>query len=296
MPSRTLSAHGAPELMRATRGPTKMGWLFRRSRKVGPFRFTLSKGGLGMSVGVKGARIGIGADGRARSSVSIPGTGLSYRTTAGPGHPVERAGYPSQPQGYPPPPSGGGCLSALMFISGSIGLLGGGVLWVMSSYGTAIGVGVLSVAAGVGGIVRGQRDRERAGLEAEQLQRAHAAHEEELRLNAEQQHQQQLAFAEEQRQRAHAVAEQERRERRERLVAMFGQDGADHVFHRKLWIGAPEAAAIEAFGPPDEVEERALKTKTKRILKYRDALHSARYSVKVTIENGAVVGWEDKDA
>jgi hypothetical protein len=64
---------------------------------------------------------------------------------------------------------------------------------------------------------------------------------------------------------------------------------------RAEWADAPEQAAVEVFASPDEVEERILKTKTKRILKYRDVMHAGRYSAKVTIENGAVVGWEDKD-
>lgn len=51
---------------------------FRKSKKVGPFRFTLSKSGLGMSVGVKGFRVTKSANGRVRTTASIPGTGISY--------------------------------------------------------------------------------------------------------------------------------------------------------------------------------------------------------------------------
>jgi hypothetical protein len=58
-----------------------MGLRFRRSKKIGPLNITASSGGIGVSVGVKGARVGIGADGKVRSSVGIPGTGLSYQQT-----------------------------------------------------------------------------------------------------------------------------------------------------------------------------------------------------------------------
>jgi hypothetical protein len=58
-----------------------VGWSFRRSKKVGPFRITVGKTGVGVSVGAGGARVGIGADGRKRASVSIPGTGVAYRAT-----------------------------------------------------------------------------------------------------------------------------------------------------------------------------------------------------------------------
>ena len=36
-----------------------MGWYIRKALTHGPIRFNLSKGGLGLSVGVNGARIGI---------------------------------------------------------------------------------------------------------------------------------------------------------------------------------------------------------------------------------------------
>lgn len=55
-----------------------MGFRFRKSKKLGPFRFTLSKSGLGASVGVKGFRVTKTATGRVRTTVSIPGTGISY--------------------------------------------------------------------------------------------------------------------------------------------------------------------------------------------------------------------------
>jgi len=106
-----------------------MGWSFRRSKKVGPFRFTLSKKGVGVSVGVKGARVGIGADGRTHSSVSVPGTGISYRTT-GPAHGGHHAGPPAQSYGYEQPPRRGlsGLLIALIAIGGIFGLMFGGCL------------------------------------------------------------------------------------------------------------------------------------------------------------------------
>jgi hypothetical protein len=56
-----------------------MGWSYRKSFKAGPMRINLSKSGLGTSVGVKGARIGIDARGRSYSHVSIPGTGIQSR-------------------------------------------------------------------------------------------------------------------------------------------------------------------------------------------------------------------------
>lgn len=53
-----------------------MGWRFRKSKKIGPFRINISNKGVGYSVGTKGFRISHGADGKDRVTTSIPGTGI----------------------------------------------------------------------------------------------------------------------------------------------------------------------------------------------------------------------------
>ena len=41
-----------------------MGWFLRKSFRLGPLRLNLSKRGIGASVGVKGARLGVDAGGK----------------------------------------------------------------------------------------------------------------------------------------------------------------------------------------------------------------------------------------
>lgn len=73
-----------------------MGLRFRKSYKVGPFRVNLSKSGIGWSVGTKGLRYTKMANGKSRTTTSIPGTGISYSTDYSPQrkktpeHPVQR--------------------------------------------------------------------------------------------------------------------------------------------------------------------------------------------------------------
>jgi hypothetical protein len=55
-----------------------MAWRFRRSKTIGPVRTTISKKGIGSSIGVPGFRVGVSPDGRKFWSVGIPGTGLYY--------------------------------------------------------------------------------------------------------------------------------------------------------------------------------------------------------------------------
>lgn len=55
-----------------------MGFRFRKSKSFGPFRINVSKSGIGWSVGTKGARYTHRADGKKQTTLSIPGTGISY--------------------------------------------------------------------------------------------------------------------------------------------------------------------------------------------------------------------------
>ena len=55
-----------------------MGFRYRKSVKIGPVRLTASKSGISTSVGVKGLRVTKTANGRVRTTTSIPGTGISY--------------------------------------------------------------------------------------------------------------------------------------------------------------------------------------------------------------------------
>lgn len=60
-----------------------MAWYLRKSVKVGPVRFNLSKSGIGTSVGVKGFRVGIRPNGK--SYIHAGGYGFYYRQELGGG-------------------------------------------------------------------------------------------------------------------------------------------------------------------------------------------------------------------
>lgn len=81
---------------------------FRKSKKVGPFRFTLSKRGVSASAGAGPLRFGRGADGKYRRTVRLPGTGL-YDTRVVGGRRQVRAAAPkiSPDAGWYPDPAGG---------------------------------------------------------------------------------------------------------------------------------------------------------------------------------------------
>ncbi|MCP9883262.1 DUF4236 domain-containing protein [Cyanobium sp. Alchichica 3B3-8F6] len=68
-----------------------MGFRFRRSARLGPLRFNFSKGGLSsISVGGRGAsfNIPVARSGGARTTVGVPGTGLSWSVEHAPVRPA----------------------------------------------------------------------------------------------------------------------------------------------------------------------------------------------------------------
>ena len=71
-----------------------MGFYYRKSVNLGPFRVNLSKSGVGYSVGGRGFRVGTTARGKKYTSFSIPGTGVGYRKS-GAGYLVLLAGIPA---------------------------------------------------------------------------------------------------------------------------------------------------------------------------------------------------------
>src|SRR3954451_2417379 len=71
-----------------------MSFYLRKSVKAGPFRFNLSKSGLGVSAGVPGFRAGTGPRG---NYVRVGGGGVFYRVTQPP-HKTPEPGW------TPPPP------------------------------------------------------------------------------------------------------------------------------------------------------------------------------------------------
>ena len=54
-----------------------MGMKFRKSKSFGSVKVTISKSGVGYSIGGKGFRVTKKAGGGTRTTISVPGTGVS---------------------------------------------------------------------------------------------------------------------------------------------------------------------------------------------------------------------------
>jgi Protein of unknown function (DUF4236) len=56
-----------------------MSWNWRKSFNLGPVRTSVSKNGVGTSIGFLGFRVGVNPDGKKYVSFGLPGTGIYYR-------------------------------------------------------------------------------------------------------------------------------------------------------------------------------------------------------------------------
>lgn len=74
-----------------------MGWRFRKIWRLGPLRWSLSKRGIGWSIGLPGLRYGISPTGQRYVSIGLAGTGFYWIKYFG------RA--PRQVGTLPPPPT-----------------------------------------------------------------------------------------------------------------------------------------------------------------------------------------------
>jgi hypothetical protein len=83
------------------------------------------------------------------------------------------------------------------------------------------------------------------------------------------------------------------REQLERLVKAYGEEGAQRVLRKELWMDAPVAAVYQMFDRPVVVDDEVTKTKTIQVMKFQPLAHKGRYGLVVTVENGLVVGWKN---
>jgi hypothetical protein len=139
-----------------------MGFYVRKSIKAGPFRYNLSKSGVGVSVGVPGFRVGAGPRG---NYIRAGKGGVYYRATIGgsrrqPAHPSTRPSYasPREPIGGSVPMEDITGVSASELVpTGAddlVGQLNDASRRIPLAWAVLLGVVVLAVAArGVGAIV-----------------------------------------------------------------------------------------------------------------------------------------------
>lgn len=67
----------------------------------------------------------------------------------------------------------------------------------------------------------------------------------------------------------------------------------EKILNQTVWLGQTSEQVIDTLGEPEDTDEKVLKTKKKETWKYFQTGKN-RYAFKVFIENGKVIGWDEK--
>ena len=67
----------------------------------------------------------------------------------------------------------------------------------------------------------------------------------------------------------------------------------ERLLEEKFWVGQTKEQLISSLGEPLDVNQKVLKTKVKEVWKYEQTGKN-RYGLKITLDDGVVVGWNQK--
>jgi NO-binding membrane sensor protein with MHYT domain len=85
-----------------------------------------------------------------------------------------------------------------------------------------------------------------------------------------------------------------KRSRYSRLMQKYADEKlVDALISKTIWQGMTAEQLRDSWGEPASIEEKVMKTKIKQVFKYRPVAAN-RFRDKVTLEDGIIVGWDQK--
>lgn len=82
--------------------------------------------------------------------------------------------------------------------------------------------------------------------------------------------------------------------KRMRLTLKYkDEDLVDELLNETFWQGQTAEQLRDSLGEPLDIDQKVLKTKVKEVWKY-EKTGKNRYRLKVTLDDGVVVGWDQK--
>jgi len=85
------------------------------------------------------------------------------------------------------------------------------------------------------------------------------------------------------------------KKRREGLLTKYGDPKiVEMIMRRMFWEGQTQEQLLDSLGKPADVDQKVLKSKVKGTWKYNQRGRN-RFGLRITVEDGFVVGWDKKD-
>lgn len=82
--------------------------------------------------------------------------------------------------------------------------------------------------------------------------------------------------------------------RKKNIYRKYGRnETAERIIKRIIWVGETQEQLVDSLGRPCDIDQNVLKTKMKETWKYFQKSPS-RFGMKIKVEDGVVVGWDEK--
>jgi len=82
--------------------------------------------------------------------------------------------------------------------------------------------------------------------------------------------------------------------KRVRLMMKYKDDElVESLMDESFWRGQTADELTDSLGEPLDVDQKVMKTKVREVWKYEQTGKN-RYALKITLEDGIVVGWDQK--
>lgn len=82
--------------------------------------------------------------------------------------------------------------------------------------------------------------------------------------------------------------------KRVRLMMKYKNDElVESLMDESFWRGQTAAQLMDSLGEPLDIDQKVMKTKVREVWKYEQTGKN-RYGLKITLEDGVVVGWDQK--
>lgn len=89
---------------------------------------------------------------------------------------------------------------------------------------------------------------------------------------------------------SHLVA----KNKRERLMAKYGDPSVvDRIMRKMFWQGQTPEQLRDSLGSPADIDSKVMKSRSRQVWKYHPAGKN-RYRLRITLDDGYVVGWDQK--
>lgn len=89
-------------------------------------------------------------------------------------------------------------------------------------------------------------------------------------------------------------SEEAAKQRKASLLSKYGDSElVEKLLQGYFWQGQTEEQLRDSIGAPSDIDQKILKTKKKEVWKYGPTGRN-RYGLRITVENGVVVGWDKK--